>query len=255
MNDFFVGYLPVPPGIALFLRKVIPVLALLAVVVALLLVRGQGRYDQSSFEFGTLRTFEGVVTVQPYPALLVARPGDTGQVEPYSRYLLVGAGKRGADDLIAGFAGKMVKLRGQLIYRAGLTMVEVEPGSVTAAEGPAKGLPGTKRDVGIVTVTGEIVDSKCYLGVMNPGRGKVHRDCASRCLSGGVPPIFITSDGRNQFLLAGTDGGRLRYEILRDFVAEPITVTGRLVQRGEERILMISPDTLRHPDSGLQARR
>jgi hypothetical protein len=29
-----------------------------------------------------------------------------------------------------------------------------------------------------MTLTGEIVDSKCYLGVMNPGQGKVHRDCA-----------------------------------------------------------------------------
>ena len=35
---------------------------------------------------------------------------------------------------------------------------------------------------------------KCYLGVINPGNGKVHRDCAVRCLSGGVTPVFATND-------------------------------------------------------------
>ena len=45
-------------------------------------------------------------------------------------------------------------------------------------------------DLDTFTLIGEIVDSKRYLGVMNPGNGKVHRDCAVRCLSGGIPPIF-----------------------------------------------------------------
>ena len=36
--------------------------------------------------------------------------------------------------------------------------------------------------LGPVELTGEIADSKCWLGVMNPGEGTVHRDCARRCL-------------------------------------------------------------------------
>jgi hypothetical protein len=41
---------------------------------------------------------------------------------------------------------------------------------------------------------GEIVDTKCYLGVMTPGEDKVHRGCAVRCISRGVPPAFLVRD-------------------------------------------------------------
>jgi hypothetical protein len=97
-----------------------------------------------------------------------------------------------------------------------------------------------------VTVTGEIVDSKCYLGVMNPGQGKVHRDCAAGCLSGGIPPIFVTTDGNGQFLLVGLDGRALGRDALREFIAEPITIRGELLQRGESRLLKIEVRQLHH---------
>ena len=54
-----------------------------------------------------------------------------------------------------------------------------------------------------VMLRGEIVDSKCYLGVMNPGEGTVHRDCAARCLSGGLPPMLVVrSPARREELAA-----------------------------------------------------
>src|SRR5262249_50284882 len=148
------------------------------------------------------------------------------------------SGKHGADDLVAGFDGKQVRLRGQLIYREGETMVEITPGSIMlVAAVPAS--QETTRDLGTVTVTGEIVDSKCYLGVMNPGEGKGHRDCAARCLSGGIPPLLVTTDGHAQYLLVGPDGRALERDTLRDFIAEPITVRGKLFERGDIQLLMI----------------
>ncbi len=255
MNDFYVGYLPkAPTELARFVRKVVLGLGLLAVALALLLIRGQMPFANSAFEYGKLLSFEGTVVADPYPMLLVARPGQTGQQEDYSQYLLVAPGKHGADDLVAGFAGKPVRLRGQLIYRDGRTMVEIEPGSITARESGTV-TQDTTRDLGAVTVTGEIVDSKCYLGVMNPGNGKVHRDCAARCLSGGIPPIFIAADGHKQFLLVGTDGRALGRDSLREFIAEPITIHGELLQRGDDRLLMMDPRSLRHTPGGLQAAR
>jgi hypothetical protein len=177
--------------------------------------------------------------------LLVARPGEAGQQEKYSRYLLVAPGKHGADSLVAGFEGKHVRLQGQLICREGGTMVEVTPGSIALVDTASPSQEPT-RDLGEVTVTGEIVDSKCYLGVMNPGNGKVHRDCAARCLSGGIPPVLVTTDGRDQFLLVDSEGHTLGHEALREFIAEPITVRGRLLQQGDSRLLMIDERTLRH---------
>jgi hypothetical protein len=246
MSDFYVGYLPkAPQTLARFVRRIVVGLGLLAVSVALVLVLGQMPFANSAFEFGKLRTFEGAIETRPYPALLVARPGETEQEQKYSRYLLVAPGKHGADNLVAGLDGKQVSLQGQLIYREGGTMVEIAPGSIKLLDaGPAA--QAALRDLGPVTVTGEIVDSKCYLGVMNPGQGKVHRDCAARCLSGGIPPIFVTANEGEQFLLIGPDRNALGRDALREFVAEPLTIRGEMLQRGDSRLLKIDPRELRH---------
>jgi len=253
MNDFYVGYLPkAPTALAHFVRKVVIALGLIAITAALVLVVGQMPFANSAFEYGKLRSFEGVVEARPFPTLLVARPGDVGQHEKYSRYLLVAPGKHGADDLVASFDGKQVRLQGQLIYRDSRTMVEITPGSITVLnDPPADQEPA--HDLGLVSLTGEIVDSKCYLGVMNPGQGKVHRDCAARCLSGGIPPIFVTADGRQQFLLVGLDGLALGREALREFIAEPITIRGDLFQLGDSRLLKIDAQTLRHSPDRIEA--
>ena len=99
------------------------------------------------------------------------------------------------------------------------------------------------KDLGLAELSGEIVDSKCFLGVMNPGSGKVHRDCAARCVSGGVPPIFVSSDGR-QFLLVDTQGRAVRGDALRDFIAEPIRLTGRIFQVNDQAFLQLDLPTL-----------
>ncbi len=258
MNDFYVGYLPkAPTALARFVWKVIVVLGLVSVTAALVLVVGQMPFSNSTFEYGKLRNFEGVVGTQPFPTLLVARPGETGQQDKYSRYLLVAPGKHGADDLVAGFDGKPVRLEGQLIYREGGTMIEVTPGSITVVDS-APTVQEMIRDLGAVTVTGEIVDSKCYLGVMNPGQGKVHRDCAARCLSGGTPPLLVGTDGvttnaQEQFLLVGLDGRALGRDVLREFIAEPITIRGELLKIGESQMLKIDARTLHHSPSRIEA--
>lgn len=253
MNDFYVGYLPkAPTALARFVRKVIIVLGLVVVTAALVLVVGQRPFANSAFEYGNLRNFEGVVVTRPFPTLLVARPGEIGQQEKYSRYLLVAPGKHGADDLVAGFDDKKVRLQGQLIYREAGTMVEVRPGSIAVID-TAPAVRETTRDLGTVTVTGEMVDSKCYLGVMNPGQGKVHRDCAARCLSGGIPPIFVTTDEHEQFLLVGLDGRALGHDALREFIAEPITIRGEVLAHGNTRLLEIDPRSLRHTPNRIKA--
>jgi hypothetical protein len=72
-------------------------------------------------------------------------------------------------------------------------------------------------------------------------------------LSGGIPPIFVTTDGREQFLLVGPDGSALGRDALRQFVAEPVTIRGELLQRGERRLLKIDPRALHHTPNGIEA--
>jgi hypothetical protein len=146
MNDFYVGYLPkAPEGLARFVRKVIVALGLLAVTAALILVVGQMPFANSTFEYGKLRSFEGVVVARHFPTLLVARPGEIGQQDKYSRYLLVAPGKHGADDLVASFDGNQVRLQGQLIYREGGTMVEINSGSIALVDTPTADAETTRE--------------------------------------------------------------------------------------------------------------
>ena len=205
----------------------------LGAVVALLLVLGQGPFAAASFDFGHYTSYEGVLEEWPYPMLVTS----TG------RFLLVGEGKHGFE--LGNLSGQQVRLRGALIRRGDDQMLEVESGS---AEKIAAGHSHEKPiDLGPIQLTGEIVDSKCYLGVMNPGSGKVHRDCAARCISGGAPPAFLARDSSGEvrvLLLTGADGRALNREVL-DYVAESITVSGHIFRKGTTLILKAEPKDFR----------
>ena len=100
------------------------------------------------------------------------------------------------DELYIGWqSGQFVTLRGTLIYRGNQTMIEAQPASIKASENPngkiAPPAPVQRINLGRQTLVGEIVDSKCFLGVMNPGRSAPHRACAVRCISGGIPPVLL----------------------------------------------------------------
>jgi len=227
MTEFYVGYLPkAPERLARTIFRLVLALGGITVVLALLLAFAQGPFARSSFEYLQNRDYSGSLIDAPYPSLLT----DEG------RFLLVAPGKHGAADLVGGLINQRVKLQGSLIRRGDDKMIELVPGSVRATGGQAS--PPPLVDLGTVTLTGEIVDSKCYLGVMNPGNGKVHRDCAVRCLSGGIPPAFIVADAPGTVRTLILSGVKPR-EVL-DFVAEPVRIQGRLQRLDRTLILAVA---------------
>ncbi len=110
-------------------------------------------------------------------------------------------------------------------------MLEVLGGAMSDA-GPGDVPPVV--ELGRTELTGEIVDTKCYFGVMNPGSGKVHRDCAARCLSGGIPPALLVRDAAGQTMTVLV--ANFRRELL-EHVAEPVTLRGRLARSAGRLIL------------------
>jgi hypothetical protein len=143
--------------------------------------------------------------------------------------------------------GKHVQLKGSLIERTPDRMIEVVPASIVVGTSSLLATPSRAIDLGLVTLRGEIVDTKCYLGVMNPGEHKVHRDCAVRCISGGVPPAFLARDAAGDariLLLVGDDGRALSKEVL-PFVAEPLEISGVLVRTGSTLMLKADPARFR----------
>src|SRR5882757_9881902 len=251
MNDeFYIGWeAKAAPGIGKAVRKAVIGLLLLALLAAALLAISQHMIGSSVFEWGTVKAFSGVLKLQPYPHLLVPRPGATGAQPGFSTYYLVAPFKFGLDrEKLSALDGKNVLLQGTLIYRGNQTMVEALPDSIKAADQQSPSLPGTETiGLGRQTLTGEIVDSKCFLGVMNPGQLTPHRACAIRCISGGVPPVLLVrqKDGPAIYLLLVSANGKPVNRQVLDLVAEPVEITGEVERQGELLILRADPATYR----------
>ncbi|MDX2178043.1 MAG: hypothetical protein SFV18_00535 [Bryobacteraceae bacterium] len=203
------------------------VVAMFAVgsAVAAILALSQKQFANSKFEFGVYRTYSGTIEERP---LLSIDSGGT-------RYLLVAPGKWGADELARGKHGRRVDLRASLIERGGVSMLEIEPGSIVD-RGEGKAAPWENR--GPADVTGEIVDTKCFLGVMNPGEGRVHRQCAARCLSGGVPAAIAQGD--TVVFVSG-----IASRDLVPFAGDRVTVSGGVFSSGPIRVLITDLARLR----------
>ena len=257
-DEFYVGYLPrAPLALGAWVRHRLAALLLVTTGLAALVIAVQGPFANSVFEFGNPRRFAGWVSTTPSPGLLVPHPDGRG----VSRYLLVGTGKRGADASLAGFEGKQVQLEGTLVYRDDQTMIELtsapiqelaaglDPTFLPAGEdGPHPPQSWMRwEELGTRTLGGEIVDSKCFFGVMKPGSGKTHRACAARCISGGIPPVLAMREddgGLSYVLLTAMDGTGIGHLIL-DHIAEPVEITGRLERQGELKVLRCDPSSIR----------
>ncbi len=244
-DEFYTGYLPTAPdGIARHVRRWVRLLFVLTIAIALALIFAQQGFSAAVYEFLVFRDFEGVVSEEPYPTLAITRPGQAG-VDATSRFYLVGPGKLGAAAEVDGLDGQQVMLRGSLLYRDDQTMVEVEPGSV-AVTGTGEA-SSSELQIGERTLVGRIVDSKCFLGIMKPGSTKPHRACATRCIAGGVPPVFVLSDAGGPvayLMLVGADGRGVNDEVL-DLVDEPLQITGKVSRLDDLWLLAADPATYR----------
>jgi hypothetical protein len=249
MNDeFYIGWeAKVAPGIGKAVRRVVVGLLLSALLVAVALATSQRMIGPSVFEWGNVKRFSGTLRATPYPHLLVPRPGNLDGQPRFSTYYLVAPWKFGLKpEAIAPFDGQRVTLKGTLIYRGNQTMVEVSDGSLQVDKTSFITSPLPQIiPLGRQTLTGEIVDSKCFLGVMNPGQLTPHRACAIRCISGGVPPVLLVRQRNGPaiyLLLVSADGKPVNQQVL-DFVAEPVEITGEVERQGDLLILRANPAT------------
>ena len=243
-GEFYVGAADeMPPALARRLRNLVLLLIAGGVALAGILAVAQADFVPSVYEFGNEREFVGFLRERPVPALVVVEP----RTRELSRYLLVSAGKFGASDEVEGLDGVAVRLRGTLLYVGEQTAVELTAGSIARLDEPSTLVASEPVDRGVQVLRGEIVDSKCYFGVMNRGRGKVHRACAARCISGGIPPSLVVSaaDGSvSHFLLVGRDGRAIGGDVL-DRVAEPVEVTGRVLGYDNLWVVQAEPGDVR----------
>jgi hypothetical protein len=254
-EEFYIGYQPqAPKQTASFLKKVIVVVGLGICVVAFILAWGQKKFSPSVFDYGINSTVEGYYFERPVPHIAVPLGINSGGKEFFQNVLLVGFGKAGATNVMTklqsrkgkSFEGAKIELTGFMIYGNGKALLQVteEDNSnivfVSGATAPVQILDS----MSVTTINGEIVDPKCYFGVMKPGEGKAHRSCAIRCIAGGIPPVFHASKKEEYFLIVNENWQPVNEEVL-NLVGDQITITGKEIVWNDWRILKVNTADLR----------
>lgn len=236
-NEFHIGYLPTsPPSYAKHTRLVTVILVVLIPLIMAILAAAQHPVDEGRFEFGIYKDFTGVLVEEPLPYLILTN-ADTGETE---HALLSSFGKFGLPAFAAGNNGKQISFKGSLIERKGMKMIEMNSPESFNVLADAKDSITPFESIGPVTLSGEIVDTKCFLGVMRPATGKVHRACAIRCLEGGIPPAFRVVDAAGQervMLLAPKAGALLNLDL--QLAGTPVEISGELERNANTLVLRV----------------
>jgi hypothetical protein len=257
-SEFYIGWQPeAPQSFTKHIYKALIVLAAVVIAAAMVLALQQKKFSTANFEFGQLTEVKGIYQKYPVPSLKVITKQDAFGNLSYITLPLVGYGKFGAEGIIAelekesntSFDKKEVTFRGTLIYNDGKTLLQIDKHDHPMINAAVAGqqLNPVVKELGAVTLTGEILDPKCYFGVMKPGHGKAHRDCAIRCMAGGISPVFYVRNEKGEadyYLIVGPDGEKIN-ERLKNYVAEPVSLNAKAVQYDDWVVLYVNKKSIK----------
>lgn len=248
-----------PKSFAAWIRKYLFVLLPIIIVLGVLLALSQKQFGTGNFEFGTLTEVKGIYFNEPVPNIKVLNGKDIWGNKNYVTVPLIGFGKHGVDGLIAelekekntSFAGKEITLKGTLLYNDGKLLMQIDGNDkplIELNDNNTVGKFDDPKEIGMLNVKGEIVDPKCFFGVMKPGEGKPHKDCAIRCILGGIPPVLkVTNDEgkQNYYIIVGEHGEKMN-EAVQDYVASPVNIHAKAVAYGDWIVLYVQQNGLQH---------
>jgi hypothetical protein len=252
--EFYIGWMPkAPASFAKQIKRGLLILFAAALLISAVLASFQKKFSTANFEFGKLTEVKGIYFNTPLPLLKVIAGKDIWGNTSYLTIPLVGYGKHGAATAIMqlekekniSFNNRKLTLKGTLLYSDGKTLLQINKDDnpvIMVGKDAGPSLLLTQKDLGVQKIKGEIIDPKCYFGVMKPGEGKVHRDCAIRCILGGIPPVLKVMNEKgekNYYLLVGPNGEKMN-EAVQDYVAEPVEVQARAVQQDDWVILYVN---------------
>jgi hypothetical protein len=94
----------------------------------------------------------------------------------------------------------------------------------------------TYKKVETKTVTGEILDMKCYM--TSGAHGKDHKECAAMCVKGGTPMGILAEDDKVYLLIQGKDAAP--FEEAKKYAGEMVILTGTLSEKNGVQALIVS---------------
>ena len=216
-EPFYVGYFKTPDPTLRFLRVVLPAMTLVLIACSVIVAATAPPGGSGVWHSARALVWTGTLRLDPYPRLVLdADVVDTESVagEPVANagesLWLVELGKAGGGTPVGGdsrgferMANQRVSVRGYRLERDGRKMIEIDsddarsgPAVVTNRESDVPPVSGRGVvSMGSLTLDGEIVDAKCFLGAMKPGSGVAHAACARLCVAGGIPPVLIVRGG------------------------------------------------------------
>lgn len=233
-DSIYVGYLPVPKRYTALLRYVVPVLIGAAVGLGLLLSFTTRSPGQAVW-MAKASSHTGILRESPYPYLETTE----------GPMLLVEPGKFGSVERFTGLEGSAIRVRGTLLERDGWRAIELFGHELIEEE---IAIETTSVEATEVSAFGEILDSKCYLGAMKPGKGRSHRACAILCLRGGIPPLFVgqTATGERVAGVLAVENNNTLPESLLSLVGSQVEVRGSIsVEKGLSVIRVTEQDVTR----------
>jgi hypothetical protein len=99
------------------------------------------------------------------------------------------------------------------------------------------GLNALAADPQPIRVTGEVIDSACY--IKSGARGESHRGCAQKCGDAGIP-LALVEDGTGTVIwIASVDDMETPNAKLRPFAGRRVTIEGSWAERGGAKILLL----------------
>lgn len=87
------------------------------------------------------------------------------------------------------------------------------------------------------TVTGEILDMKCYMSSGAHGDG--HKDCAATCVKNGSPMGVLTSDGKVYLLIEGKNASDA-FDAAKKLAGEMATITGTISEKNGVQAIIVT---------------
>lgn len=242
-DGFFIGWgKKLPKGLPSFLIVISLFVVGLFAGTAFSFVVTQDDPGDGAFRFDMGRQkLVGVITADPYPVLHVAASDDY----PDGRSIMLsGSGKRGVMDQASQLDGKVAEVRGVLLKRGELEMIQVRGRMKPMLDITPHQVKTSS--LGKWQLSGEICDGKCYAGAMRPGNGLAHKACANLCLVGGVPAVFVSKgevEGASFFMLADSEGNVVDNN-LYDITAVLLTAQGEVERLGALNVFKIDLSTV-----------
>lgn len=266
-EDFYIGYLPkAPESYSKWAKKFVWIIIGVIILLAAMLTIAQKTFSKGVFNYGNQTELEGFLKMSPVPHLQVYNDKGIFGENIYKTVILTGAFKFGADDIVKTIFKEnnipvlndstYVKMKGTLIYNDGKALFELTEGAqslVGIQSIPDVILNDTLSNDNFIggfnpykletALIGEIIDPKCYFGAMKPGSGKIHKSCAVRCISGGIPPVLkVDVNGNNEYYILYSENGKYVNQEVLEYVAENVEIRGHFEALDDWNVLYFNPE-------------